>query len=142
MKKMHKQILGNRCAISPVFTCWLLLSEMGCSAPKVVQQNEPLDIENLTCQWDVLEVPSAFSPNGDGVNDVWKPIFRGDVEDLHVRVIGKFGEFVFESKEKTFQWSGTDTKGREMEAGLYGFVIDYQQNGTRQQCKGALTLLR
>jgi gliding motility-associated-like protein len=142
MKSMRIKYLGNHCLAVSALLFGLFLIGMACSSPKAVQQNNPSEIENSICQWDVLEIPNAFTPNNDGINDVWKPIHLETVENLHVRVIGKYGELVFESKEKNFEWNGTDIKGREIEAGLYGFVINYQHNGTQQQCRGALTILR
>jgi gliding motility-associated-like protein len=53
----------------------------------------------------LLHVPNAFSPNGDGLNDVWGfvPVF---VREFNMRVFNRWGEKVFDSDNKKLQWEG------------------------------------
>jgi gliding motility-associated-like protein len=50
--------------------------------------------------------PSAFSPNGDFKNDVYKIIFTNQVKDFEMRIYNRWGEKVFESNDNTIGWDG------------------------------------
>lgn len=54
----------------------------------------------------LLHVPTGFSPNADNKNDVWGfvPVF---VKDFHIRVYNRWGELVFDTKNKHQQWDGS-----------------------------------
>jgi len=56
-------------------------------------------------QLPYLWVPNAFTPNGDGINDVWgiMPVF---VQDFHLRVYNRWGELVYTSDDRHQQWNG------------------------------------
>ncbi|MCX6351533.1 MAG: gliding motility-associated C-terminal domain-containing protein [Bacteroidetes bacterium] len=53
-----------------------------------------------------LLVPTVFTPDGDGLNDKWNPL-PVFVEDYNMRVYNRWGELVFESNDKNYQWDGT-----------------------------------
>jgi gliding motility-associated-like protein len=51
--------------------------------------------------------PTAFSPNGDGVNDTFKLFGLGtDLKDFNLTVFNRFGQIVFESKSVNEGWNG------------------------------------
>jgi len=56
-------------------------------------------------QKPLLHIPTAFTPTGDNLNDVWglSDVF---VKDYHMQVYNRWGEKVFESFDKNEQWSG------------------------------------
>ena len=85
-----------------------------------------------------LFIPSAFSPNGDGVNDIFSP--TGEVIITSIQVFNRWGEMVYEG---TAGWDGT-TGGRPHPMGTYIYVIKYRQSiGTETFVeKGNVTLLR
>lgn len=53
-------------------------------------------------------IPNAFSPNGDGVNDIFKPFFHHDVivEKMHLTVYNRWGGKVFETEDYNQGWNG------------------------------------
>lgn len=54
-----------------------------------------------------LYVPSAFTPNSDGLNDEFYPIFTGEQKDTYVmRIFNRWGEEVFYTNDKTKTWDG------------------------------------
>ena len=58
-------------------------------------------------------VPNSFSPNNDGINDVFKPITNAvDPEYYHLMIFNRWGEMVFETKDSKQGWEG-DYKGGE-----------------------------
>jgi gliding motility-associated-like protein len=53
-----------------------------------------------------LYVPSAFTPNGDGMNDEFKVVTRG-VGLFSLQIFNRWGELVFESEDPNKGWDGT-----------------------------------
>lgn len=86
-------------------------------------------------------IPSAFSPNGDGANDVL--FVRGaGIKTLEFVVYDRWGEKVFESQSINDGWDGT-FRDKEMNTGIYVYyatAVFY--NGTSQQLKGDVSLVR
>jgi gliding motility-associated-like protein len=59
-----------------------------------------------------LEIPNVFTPNDDSVNDYFYPQFMF-IKDIHVIIINKWGEIVYESKDlDTLGWDGKHNGGR------------------------------
>lgn len=90
----------------------------------------------------VVDVPNAFSPNNDGMNDVL--YVRGfGVESMEFKVFNRWGELVFESNRLDLGWDGTyKDKAQEMEVYVYTLearFLDGTETGIR---KGNVTLLR
>jgi gliding motility-associated-like protein len=90
----------------------------------------------------VVSLPTAFTPNGDGVNDTWRPAYTDSVETMEVKLYDMQAQLVFDSKELYFAWNGLDKKGRPCAVGEYLFTVQYRYKGTLQRMKGALLLLR
>ena len=53
----------------------------------------------------VFYAPSAFTPDGDGLNDVWLPVVRG-VSSYSIRITNRWGEIVFETDDPQEPWLG------------------------------------
>ncbi|MBK8441930.1 MAG: gliding motility-associated C-terminal domain-containing protein [Sphingobacteriales bacterium] len=89
-----------------------------------------------------LYIPTAFSPNGDGVNDVWQLSDKKDIAKIHVSVFNRWGNEVYESDEIDFQWDGF-YKDTEQEMEVYTFYIEVTfDDGSDKFYKGNLTLVR
>lgn len=92
-------------------------------------------------------VPNTFTPNGDGVNDVFYP--RGSSIDRiqSMRVFNRWGQVVFENKNFTANnlsegWNGT-FQGRPANTDTYIYTIEFVcENGEIIPYKGNVTLLR
>jgi gliding motility-associated-like protein len=88
-----------------------------------------------------VDVPSAFSPNGDGVNDVL--LVRGyHVRSLRFVVYNRWGQKVFETTDMNTGWNGT-FKGKPQEADVYGYTLDavLESNKTIHK-QGNISLLK
>lgn len=85
-------------------------------------------------------VPTAFSPNGDGMNDVLK-VFGGAWELESFTVFNRYGQTVFQSKDNS-GWDGS-FKGKMQEAGVYVVVAEYisRIDGRASIYKGNVTLI-
>jgi gliding motility-associated-like protein len=87
--------------------------------------------------------PSGFSPNGDGLNDVFKPIGLTYQNFVEMRVFNRWGEEVFYSNNKDLGWDGT-YKGVPQDIGTYYYVMILQLPGqpTTTAYRGDVTLIR
>ncbi|MCU0346616.1 MAG: gliding motility-associated C-terminal domain-containing protein [Saprospiraceae bacterium] len=91
--------------------------------------------------------PNVFSPNGDGVNDVFMPYDGGDVgRVLSLQVFDRWGGLVFEfydflTNEPAYGWDGF-AEGKLANAGIYAWVAEVEfRDGFRQLLAGEVTLL-
>lgn len=89
----------------------------------------------------ILDVPNAFTPNGDGVND--KAIVVGvGISKLIFRIYNRLGQLVFETTDYTQGWDGT-FKGKQQPMDAYGYTLDAQFfDGKSIKKSGDITLLR
>lgn len=90
-------------------------------------------------------VPDAFSPNGDGRNDVFRPIVAQGCEITGYRldVYDRWGKLVFNTRKTLGGWDGTYA-GTKAELGVYMFTVSYEK-GTKGKLfsrKGNVTLVR
>jgi gliding motility-associated-like protein len=89
-----------------------------------------------------LYMPTAFSPNGDGMNDFLHPILIGRVVKYKFFVYNRWGSLVFESSKPEQGWDGR-LNGHMAHSGGYVWMCIYQlQGGTQQIEKGAVLLIR
>ncbi|AKD56707.1 gliding motility-associated C-terminal domain-containing protein [Spirosoma radiotolerans] len=93
----------------------------------------------------VLYAPNTFTPNGDGLNDVFLAYGCGDITITSLAIFNRWGEVVFETKDSPFLWDG-NYRGDHCETGVYAWRIQYR---LRQQGKvitdqktGPLSLIR
>ncbi|NJL14415.1 MAG: gliding motility-associated C-terminal domain-containing protein, partial [Microscillaceae bacterium] len=70
-----------------------------------------------------LTVPTAFSPNQDGLNDVLQ-LFGKDLGRLDFRIFNRWGELVFASNQQEEAWDGT-VRGAEAPVGTYLWTAKY-----------------
>lgn len=70
-------------------------------------------------------IPNTFTPNNDGLNDVWTPVFKNK-KIILLRIFDRWGQCVFTGTEvNQYKWDGT-FKGLACEQGVYAFLIIYQ----------------
>ncbi len=89
-----------------------------------------------------LMVPTAFTPNGDGRNDVFKPVNLGFRRLMEFRVFNRWGQEVFSTTDANAGWNGK-WKGEDAELGAYQYIIriGYPDQMT-ETFKGDVTLVR
>src|SRR5690606_20173482 len=63
--------------------------------------------------------PNAFSPNGDGANDIYMP-YGKNIKLIEYYIFNRWGEKVFESKSEFIGWDGK-YKGIQQPAGIYPY---------------------
>jgi len=90
-----------------------------------------------------LKIPNVFTPNGDGVNDVFKIDISG-FKKYSLVIWNRWGNNVFESDNPDKMWNGkTNNDGGENPAGTYYYLFNYQLRGEQEQTvRGSITLIR
>ncbi|MFT5823783.1 MAG: gliding motility-associated-like protein [Crocinitomix sp.] len=110
-----------------------LIDDNGCSAVDTV-----MVLVNFV---EGVGVPTGFSPNGDGYNDVL--FVKGlTLQAMHFVVYNRYGEAVFETTQQGIGWDGT-FKNKDENPGVFTWVLHYEYlNGNTGVQKGNTTLVR
>ena len=90
---------------------------------------------------DIL-VPNAFTPNGDGNNDLFKPITIGITQLQYFRIYNRWGQLIYTTRELGQGWDGS-FKGLKQGSGAYVYMVqgkDYA--GKTIFRKGSVVLIR
>lgn len=99
----------------------------------------------LSIGYKSLLVPNAFTPNGDGLNDLFKPIIRCPTVTYLLRVYNRWGQRVFETADAGAGWDGR-FEGAAQPSDLYVWTVeisDVREEGVvLQSLRGDVTLLR
>lgn len=77
---------------------------------------------------NVLYIPSAFTPNGDGKNEIF--IIEGleDIEEMSLEIFDRWGNQVFYGKGLNVTWDGTDGQSKIVQQGVYLYRVQYVDN--------------
>jgi gliding motility-associated-like protein len=87
-------------------------------------------------------VPNAFSPNGDGKNDMFKITARKLITLQEYRIYNRWGQEIFISNDINKGWDGT-YKGVPQDGGIYFYTMKVSYVGGKvQNLKGDITLVR
>jgi gliding motility-associated-like protein len=70
-----------------------------------------------------INIPNAFSPNGDGINDVWNIEALATYPESETNVFNRYGQLVFHSRGYSRSWDGR-YNGRPLPVGTYYYTID------------------
>ncbi len=91
-------------------------------------------------------IPNSFSPNEDGINDIFKPVVRNIHEnDYFLRIFDRWGNMVFETYDVTQGWNGSMNGGDYyMDAGVYVYSIRTHSLYVQEpkEWTGSVTLIR
>lgn len=91
-----------------------------------------------------LDIPTAFTPNGDLSNDTWKiiPLKSEEVfEEAQVKIYNKTGVLVYEAVGFNQEWDGR-LNGELLPPDIYFYTIDFNTNTPEGLVKGIVTILR
>jgi gliding motility-associated-like protein len=90
-----------------------------------------------------IAVASAFTPNGDGLNEYLYPTNAWKAKNMVFQVYNRFGQLMFETKDFTQKWDGT-FKGIKQQTGTYVWTLQYVHTDTGKPyfLKGTTLLIR
>lgn len=88
------------------------------------------------------QIPSAFSPNADGVNDLFE-IENSEGISLEIRIFTRTGKLIYSNKGAEIRWDGRLTDGQPAESGTYLYdIFATSQSGSSWKQKGTIHLFR
>jgi gliding motility-associated-like protein len=95
-----------------------------------------------------LTMPNAFTPDGNGINDIFRPVLLGDIVPSRflMQIYNRWGELVYETNDYTAGWDGF-VKGSLAPSGVYAYIISFEVPGyinvtVKSPVRGSVTLLR
>lgn len=86
------------------------------------------------------DVPNVFSPNDDGVNDLFRVVHSGTIDVKMFNVYNRWGQLVYESRNNE-GWDGRHN-GKLAPSDVYVYHVIFELGGTEFDERGDLTLLR
>ena len=111
--------------------------ELGC----VEERSVEVVVIDLECREPFVFIPNAFTPNGDGENDML--FVRGsNIDEVFLTVYNRWGEKMFETNDKNVGWDGR-YKGEQLPPDVYGYYMQVKCfNGMEYFKKGNVSILR
>jgi gliding motility-associated-like protein len=87
-------------------------------------------------------IPNTFTPNGDGLNDIFMPVVLG-TEEYHFMVFDRWGNLIFETNDVYAGWDGR-FKGNKCEEDVYVWKIEFVNvlDGEKEKYIGHVNLIR
>jgi len=71
------------------------------------------------------ELPNVFTPNNDGINDLFRPKNYHFVERVNMQIFNRWGNLVYETTDPIIDWDGTiQNTGRLASPGIYYYICD------------------
>lgn len=140
-----KSYLWNNGARTPIITVttagtYVVQVTGSCN---VIRDTVFISFESCGCD---VAIPTAFSPNGDGINDLYGPIYNCvEIKSVAFRLFNRWGEKVFETKDIYEKWDGI-YKGvpQPLEVYIYYLDVDAVENNKAKSFRlmGNVTLVR
>lgn len=113
---------GNTLQVSEPGLYWFEWTD-SCSG---VSYRDTVLVSDSICLYKYCNMafPTAFTPNGDSRNDVFRPVYHGLFTDYHMGIYNRWGERIYEAFKETEEWDGT-YKGIAAELGVYYYICTY-----------------
>lgn len=99
------------------------------------------DIYTITIDSPELVIPNAFSPNGDGINDIWKISYKSLI-DFKCWIFDRHGHEIYHFSEPELGWDGK-IRGRDISSGVYYYIIEaIGSDGKKIRKKGDINVIK
>lgn len=99
-----------------------------------------VNIQRERCDCNLF-LPTAFTPNGDGLNDKYAPVFDCQSQTFEMSIFDRWGKVIFQTKDEKEAWDGT-INGQPAEAGFYAVRVSLLGVASREiRVAGASLLL-
>lgn len=98
---------------------------------------------DITYKGEAANIPTGFTPNGDGLNDDFRPLGSGEfATEYQMTIFNRWGQQVFRSVDPLTGWDGT-FRGEQAQTGVYAYYISYKNIYLEDKLlKGNVTLTR
>lgn len=104
--------------------------------------NATIRVSDIICSCEIV-APNVFSPNGDGINDIFRVTTGCQLSYFDIQIYNREGQIVYKSSNISNGWNGT-INGKTIAVGTYYYIIKArgQYDTTLKQKSGSITLLR
>jgi len=123
----------------------------GCFLIEAIDSNQNIARSNYVCfdidSCSLYELPNVFSPNGDGINDVFHPFPYDFVDHVNMTIYNRWGNIVFKTNDANILWDGKDkNSNQDCAEGVYFYICDvyeYRLGGIKMRSlHGTVSLYR
>jgi gliding motility-associated-like protein len=126
----------------------IVVSQPGAYSLTVTENNgcvgsDTINIFPKPCMEGIF-VPNAFTPNGDGHNDILRPLNLNheNLTRFRFAIFNRWGQRIFESRNSSLGWDGK-FQGTDLDTGVYVWQMEYQfPDGSLTISKGTVILIR
>ena len=130
----------NTILLTPVKTGYYILYFTDANGCKHELKTIYLEIITNDCSENTVYLPTGFTPNGDGNNDVLY-VRSNFITEVYLTIYDRWGEKLFESNDIKKGWDGY-YKGKKIDQGVYGYYMTFKcNNGQESFKKGNITLM-
>ncbi len=129
-----------------------IASIAGCYAISAIDSNNNIgSLSNRVCididTCSLYHLPNVFTPNGDGINDLFIPYPYQGVEKINLKIFNRWGNLVFETSNPDINWDGKEQNSKkDCSEGVYYYICDVYElrliGETARQLHGSITILR
>jgi gliding motility-associated-like protein len=127
--------------LQPGQSITIVVRALGGSQCQTSDNSAPVTGTTTNPNGDAIFVPNAFTPNGDGKNDI-EYVYGTAIKSMKFYVYDQWGELIYSSLNQANGWDGT-YKGTKQPVGVYVYYLDATMNDGQQiKKKGTITLLR
>jgi gliding motility-associated-like protein len=116
------------------------INQTGTYTVQVVDQNGCVAEAQIFMEFIDIEIPNFFTPDGDGMNDLWIPENLEGFPEILIKVYDRYGRVVAEVTAAN-AWDGT-YEGKELPTGDYWYVIKLNGENDNREFVGHFTLYR
>jgi gliding motility-associated-like protein len=120
----------------------------GYCPPRTMSDSVHIAVKDCSIPFSI-SVPNVFTPNGDGVNDSWLPVFINSsaITSYHCALFDRWGVALFETDKALQSWDGKNKTGVACIAGTYYYTIeisylDGTKNTRTKNAQGFFELIR
>ncbi|WP_343673973.1 gliding motility-associated C-terminal domain-containing protein [Chitinophaga sp.] len=127
-------------------TSWYVVTKTGYYTATIYNEcgsmTKGITVNYKTCNQKTVTV-NAFTPNGDGNNDYFRPGVSGTMIDYELNVYNRWGVLVYSAKGVGAGWDGR-FKGALVDEGTYLWIVHYRKanGGEKQTLKGNVTVIK
>lgn len=97
-----------------------------------------INVQSQNCG---ILIPNAFTPNGDGINDLFRIPAGVKIDMESFSIYNRWGNKVFTTHKRYDGWDG-NYNGKKSAPGTYIYIINGKKNNKTTQIKGFVTLIR
>lgn len=98
----------------------ITISLIDCDTTIIDTTSKPID----SCGQKFL-MPNVFSPNGDGNNDLFKPVYYDNYNLISLKIYNRWGQIIYESNNN-IEWNGKTQEENRLSDGTYYWIIHHK----------------